>query len=129
MSYEPTNWKAGDVVTSAKLNKMEQGIAASGGIRIVSLLISVVGTIHMTITPNELINAFQNSEIIIVSGVDTEGHNFQSLISNYHYDGTTYTVQINESIPSLTSSDPDTNFTYKPEISGNDNPGGGMIIR
>lgn len=27
MSYEPTNWKDGDLVTSAKLNKMEQGIA------------------------------------------------------------------------------------------------------
>ena len=26
MSYEPTNWKAGDTVTSAKLNKIEQGI-------------------------------------------------------------------------------------------------------
>ena len=26
MSYEPTNWKAGDTVTSTKLNKMEQGI-------------------------------------------------------------------------------------------------------
>lgn len=27
MSYEPNEWKAGDIVTSAKLNKMEQGIA------------------------------------------------------------------------------------------------------
>ena len=27
MSYEPTNWKAGDTVTSAKLNKLEQGVA------------------------------------------------------------------------------------------------------
>lgn len=27
MAYEPTNWKAGDVVTSAKLNKLEQGLA------------------------------------------------------------------------------------------------------
>ena len=26
MSYTPTQWKAGDTVTSAKLNKMEQGI-------------------------------------------------------------------------------------------------------
>lgn len=26
MAYEPTQWKSGDVVTSAKLNKMEQGI-------------------------------------------------------------------------------------------------------
>jgi len=31
MSYEPTTWKSGDVVTSAKLNKMEQGIAGAGG--------------------------------------------------------------------------------------------------
>jgi hypothetical protein len=33
MAYEPTTWKSGDVVTSEKLNKIEQGIAAgsSGG--------------------------------------------------------------------------------------------------
>ena len=30
MSYEPTNWKAGDTVTSAKLNKIEQGITNAG---------------------------------------------------------------------------------------------------
>ena len=27
MAYEPTEWKSGDVVTSAKLNKLEQGVA------------------------------------------------------------------------------------------------------
>ena len=33
MSYDPTTWKSGDVVTSAKLNKMEKGIedANAGG--------------------------------------------------------------------------------------------------
>ena len=31
MPYEPTTWKTGDVVTSTKLNKMEQGIADAGG--------------------------------------------------------------------------------------------------
>ena len=31
MSYTPTNWTAGDTVTSAKLNKMEQGIATNNG--------------------------------------------------------------------------------------------------
>ena len=30
MAYEPTVWKSGDVVTSAKLNKIEQGIANAG---------------------------------------------------------------------------------------------------
>lgn len=29
MSYEPTTWKSGDVVTSAKLNKIEQGISSN----------------------------------------------------------------------------------------------------
>ena len=36
--YEPTNWKTGDVVTSAKLNKLEQGVANSGVV------------VHITIT-------------------------------------------------------------------------------
>ncbi len=35
MSYQPTNWKAGDTVTSAKLNKIEEGIANSSNILIV----------------------------------------------------------------------------------------------
>ena len=31
MSYEPTNWKNGDIVTADKLNKLEQGVASAGG--------------------------------------------------------------------------------------------------
>lgn len=38
MSYEPTTWQAGDTITSSKLNKMEQGIAAGGQITIVHLI-------------------------------------------------------------------------------------------
>ena len=34
MSYEPTNWKTGDVVTSAKLNKLEQGVAGGGVLKV-----------------------------------------------------------------------------------------------
>lgn len=30
MAYEPTNWKTGDIVTSAKLNKLEQGVQDAG---------------------------------------------------------------------------------------------------
>ena len=30
MAYEPTNWKSGDIITSTKLNKMEQGISGGG---------------------------------------------------------------------------------------------------
>lgn len=31
MAYEPTVWATGDVVTSQKLNKLEEGVANSGG--------------------------------------------------------------------------------------------------
>lgn len=37
MSYEPTNWKTGDVVTSEKLNKLENGVANSGDLFVVKL--------------------------------------------------------------------------------------------
>lgn len=36
MSYTPTTWQTGDIVTSAKLNNIEQGIA-SGGVLVVNL--------------------------------------------------------------------------------------------
>lgn len=32
MSYTPTNWVSGDIITSAKLNKLENGVAAAGGL-------------------------------------------------------------------------------------------------
>ena len=31
MSYTPTTWATGDVITATKLNNMEQGIASAGG--------------------------------------------------------------------------------------------------
>ena len=34
MAYEPTTWKSGDVVTSAKLNKLENGVKDAGPLMI-----------------------------------------------------------------------------------------------
>lgn len=31
MAYTPTEWQSGDIVTSEKLNKIENGIAGAGG--------------------------------------------------------------------------------------------------
>ena len=36
MSYEKNTWNKGDVITSAKLNHMEDGIAGAGGVLIVN---------------------------------------------------------------------------------------------
>ena len=35
MAYTPNTWQSGDIVTSAKLNNIEQGIAGAGGALIV----------------------------------------------------------------------------------------------
>lgn len=32
MAYTPTEWQSGDIVTSAKLNKIENGIAGTNGL-------------------------------------------------------------------------------------------------
>lgn len=46
MAYTPTNWANGDVITSEKLNKMEQGIASGGSG-------SGFYVLHTTITSDE----------------------------------------------------------------------------
>ena len=38
MSYTPTTWAAGDTVTAAKLNKLEQGVASSGVVLVVNMV-------------------------------------------------------------------------------------------
>lgn len=48
MSYEPTNWKAGDTITSAKLNKIEQGIGGA-----VSFIHAIKVEIENTIIPSD----------------------------------------------------------------------------
>ena len=67
MSYIPTTWKAGDVVTSEKLNKMEQGIsgaAGSGGTMFVTLN---TDTGALDKTWSELATAVQNGIVPFMS--------------------------------------------------------------
>ena len=40
MSYEPTVWKTGDIVTSEKLNKLENGVKDAGGKTIIECHLS-----------------------------------------------------------------------------------------
>ena len=65
MSYTPTNWQAGDTVTSAKLNKMEQGIAASGGgSNIVFVEVDDNGALSLTL--REILENFQNKKLMFI---------------------------------------------------------------
>lgn len=71
MSYEPTNWKSGDTVTSAKLNKIEQGIANAGGGGGGALIVthSQDGTLGKT--AGEIFDAFRAGQTVI-SRYETE---------------------------------------------------------
>ena len=42
MAYEPTVWQAGDTITSARLNKLEQGVADGGGAFVVEATVTDV---------------------------------------------------------------------------------------
>lgn len=55
MSYEPTNWKAGDTVTSAKLNKIEQGIKNS--VLVANIALDKSGFAHLDKTWQEVYDA------------------------------------------------------------------------
>ena len=88
MSYTPTTWKKGDVITSAKLNKMEQGIANGGGGALIGHVtwsdpadsgdISIKGgntknggsapdpIATLDVTPNDIINAMNSGKPVFI---------------------------------------------------------------
>ena len=72
MSYTPTNWQTGDVITSAKLNKIENGIANAGGGTGILFATVDMSTMALDKTWQELVNA-DVAYILLASGT-SEGH-------------------------------------------------------
>ena len=70
MSYEPTVWKDGDLVTSAKLNKLEQGVAngvANGvNFEVINMELSDQGTLSLDKTAGEIIDILKSGKHILV---------------------------------------------------------------
>lgn len=70
MSYEPTNWSAGDTVTSAKLNKMEQGIVSNSNEPLI-VTMQIDDEIHtFNKTWKEVNDAFMAGRPVIVNVED-----------------------------------------------------------
>ena len=61
MAYNKTNWKSGDVVTSEKLNKMENGIVDAG--KGLSIIVAHYNgdTQSLDITPNDIFDDNNNA--------------------------------------------------------------------
>lgn len=71
MSYTPTEWKAGDTVTSAKLNKLEQGVASAGGGG--GVLIATETDFTLDKTWKEVHDALAIGTIVVCLGSDETG--------------------------------------------------------
>ena len=63
MAYVKQTWQTGDTVTSAKLNHMEDGIAAAGGVLVVH---DVDGTLDKTW--QEIHDAFIANGVVVADG-------------------------------------------------------------
>ena len=92
MTYTPTQWKDGDLVTSAKLNKLEQGVAAGGGAFIVHSMATydeeeeewTYGPLDKTW--NEISEAAENGPVILITDRGEQGKTFEYLDGLYIQD-------------------------------------------
>lgn len=78
MSYSPTNWTSGDIITSTKLNKIEQGISDvenSSGV----LLITVDENATCNKTALEIKTAYLAGKQIIFTYENNYGISYDSL--------------------------------------------------
>lgn len=88
MSYTPTEWKTGDIVTSTKLNKLEQGVANAGPL-MVNVTVTDNGDDTYTYTcdktAGEMLTAASNGIVVLHTATD-EGGVRVSWISEAGYD-------------------------------------------
>lgn len=65
MSYTPTNWQTGDVITAEKLNHAEEGIATASNVLLIEASYDATLDVHvLNVTYNEVLAAIQNYQPI-----------------------------------------------------------------
>lgn len=118
MSYEPTNWKAGDVVTSAKLNKLEQGVADAGGGGCVVVATASYDSQTQSVTLDKTYNdiktaVVQGKVVMVYSNMSTEEADFITCpnVDKVFVENGSYNVT-DTSGQQYSSSDPDDYVNY-----------------
>ena len=102
MSYEPTVWKDGDLVTSAKLNKIEQGISNNTMIVETRFVINDIQDVYYeTIqTAEEIKTAFCNGIPVIIHFVCNEDSiNYLCITNVYSILGTWQSASLDPQHP------------------------------
>ena len=87
MSYTPTTWATGDTVTATKMNKIEQGIAASG---VDPLIVGLketptIGVAQLDKTFGEIYTAYASGRpvVLILDRSDNNYPNINVIICNW----------------------------------------------
>ena len=76
MAYTPTNWANGDVITSEKLNKIEQGLAnGSGGIFLITADMASRTFSNVSATFEEAVEAYDNGMLLVLRVKSVIGDN------------------------------------------------------
>ena len=100
MAYDPTVWKSGDTITSAKLNKLENGLAEAsgggtgGGVLYVSFQDPTAENPILNKTWQEIYDAATGGSVVIFRGTFETGPETQYAVEplmalfNGDYDGT-----------------------------------------
>lgn len=83
MSYTPTTWAAGDTVTAAKLNKLEQGVASGGGVLVVTGTLSD-NTVTLDKTWQEITDALKAGIVTVYLEEDEDTQGSEVVISCLH---------------------------------------------
>lgn len=122
MGYEPTNWKDGDLVTSAKLNKLEQGIAntSSGNF----LIIHTTNDEQLDKTWQEIYDAMENGLVFHIHNRDNT--KMAGLVTVCSTEEDFYIILVSSldgnSTPFVTDSPNGYPTYYEPVIDNDDSP-------
>jgi hypothetical protein len=73
MSYTPTNWVTGDVITADKLNNMESGIAGAGRTFLVTVTVDENNKFTLNKTCGEIKAALMAGSLVCLELVLTQG--------------------------------------------------------
>ena len=107
MSYTPTTWKDGDLVTSAKLNKIENGIVGASGLFIIHEEWQEENNEYSltdNVSYNDVKNALLSGKLPILLDIYDEGIS-SDYFSSIDYEDDTYRVIFKDT--TLIAEDPD----------------------
>ena len=117
MSYTPTEWKSGDVITSEKLNNLEQGVASAsggGGTGGGALIVSYTDRtedettiLTLTSTWKEIQTAIASGKVIYLLVAENEQNYMAFLYIHGDADNNEYMVSFEGSFTFLAQNDTD----------------------